>query len=126
MTTRQHCQQDAFTSFRMHHKQQSQQNKQSSSFTLSLDTNTSQQLDANGFFMVSKDRVPVRLADSVLSDAGTQESEALVFTTPDGYIYFQLLSGDLPIYRFDFEVRIKSVLIGHLRMYGRQELLQLG
>jgi hypothetical protein len=26
-----------------------------------------------------------------------------------------------PIYRFDFEVRIKSVLVGNLRLYGRQE-----
>ena len=60
--------------------------------------------------MVTKDKVPVRIADSLIGEHEPFETEALVFTTPDGYIYFNLIGvKNQPLYRFDFEVRIKSV-----------------
>jgi hypothetical protein len=40
--------------------------------------------------MVTKDKVPIRIADNLNGDHEPFESEALVFTTPDGYIYFNL------------------------------------
>ena len=60
--------------------------------------------------MVTKDKVPAKIVDTMNRDHEPFESEALVFTTPDGYIYFNLIGvKGQPLYRFDFEVRIKSV-----------------
>ncbi len=41
--------------------------------------------------MVTKDLVGVKLVDTLNGEHEPSETEALVFTTPDGYIYFYLL-----------------------------------
>jgi hypothetical protein len=51
-------------------------------------------------------------------------TDALVLPTTDGLVYFYLLgnvTGVAPqLYRFDFEVRIKALKVGPLRLYGRE------
>jgi hypothetical protein len=44
-----------------------------------------QQLDANGFFTVTKEKLQVRFMNERLIE---EEVDALVFSTTDGYIYF--------------------------------------
>jgi hypothetical protein len=49
-----------------------------------------------------------------------QKTEALVLPSNDGIIYFYMLGRGMS-FKFDFEIRIKAVKIGHFRLFGRAE-----
>jgi len=50
--------------------------------------------------------------------------EALVLPCTDGTIYFYILNklnNEQQSFKFDFEVRIKAVRVGYLRLFGRSQ-----
>jgi hypothetical protein len=68
--------------------------------------------------------VHIHTAVGAKQEKCAQTTEALVFPTTDGLVYFYLLgnhTGVKPqLYRLDFEVRIKALKVGTLRLYGRE------
>lgn len=82
-------------------------------------------IDPYGFFTVSVDPVKVHLIAAVSAKCPPDRLltvDALVLPSTDGTIHFQVLSdepGVPKLFKFDFELKIRAVKIGDLRLFGR-------
>ena len=95
-----------------------------------------QLLNPFGFFSANLEKLDVRLVSSLKSESinanQTTSQEAIVLPSTDGVIHFYLLQSSdtrshfldhmIPrCFKFDFEVKIRAVKIGDLRLFGRAE-----